>query len=136
MRREPTLYFLMLLFLLSCRQAPPLKIRASDGFVTIDFQTLGEYSSSIDRVRVSTRGVVLWDFASEVGEPQLHSITLFTGINKAEAPIANAGKYRVIASQSGQSFDLPTNQNIHIEAWRRKDDDRTKVEADFIIQKK
>lgn len=98
--------------------APPLRIVEVDGTVKVDVQTLGEYSTTVRRVRLTDRGSgrVIWEIGTASGTPQIHTMTLTAGENAAVLSAAH-GEYAVVTPQAGRSFSLERGRDYLIEIW-------------------
>ena len=103
----------------ACANAPPLSIKSEKGGVVVDVQTLGEYRTSVSRVRLTDTGTgeVLWELTARDGEPQIHEIALRPGANSAEIPSVSAGTFKVVVPSGSNSFALPSGGKFLIEVW-------------------
>ena len=98
--------------------APPLRIHCNETGVIFDFQTLGEYPTTIKRVRLlDATGSVVWEIRAEKGTPQIHRIALNIGDNSVFVD-ADSGTYRVIFPQSKDHFSVTKGQRYQIQVWR------------------
>jgi len=97
--------------------APPLRIVGSGARLTADVSTLGEYPTTVTRIRLSdarSHGVV-WEVSAD-GIAQLHGFTLVAGQNAARVS-PDYGSYRVITPSSADSFLLREGTEYTIELW-------------------
>lgn len=111
-----------LLVVLSCNlrsMKPPLKVRTTRTGAVIDVRTLGEYPSSVRRLRLSKLPAeeVVWELESEGRPPQLWEISLVIGRNPAQVEGALYGSYRVIKPTAVDFFELKGNQEYKVEVW-------------------
>ena len=98
---------------------PPLRIVNVAGGVTVDVQTLGEYVTSISRVRVAEEGgKVVWELkARAMQEPQLNTIGLRCGSNPADIPERDLDEYEVVVPASSKTFFLSGNKTYVVQVW-------------------
>jgi hypothetical protein len=98
--------------------APPLTISRDGGNVIVNVQTLGEYQTSVARIRLTDAGgAVVWELKARNGAPQLHRIVLTPGANKAKIEDAEYGEYDVVAPKNAGTFVLKPGQVYTIEVW-------------------
>jgi hypothetical protein len=93
-------------------------MRTSNG-VTVDVQTLGEYQTSIARVRLTDveRQSVVWEVFARSRAPQLHEIVLSHGTNRVLPAEVGLGTYNVIVPEGTATFTLESGRNYRIEVW-------------------
>lgn len=110
----------LLLFLsfLSCMR-PPLFVRQENDTIIIDVATLGEYSSTVKRLRITNQstGSVVWEIVASAGTPRLWKIELYLGSNPNRAPKAIRGSFTVISSPDAETFILESGVKYKVEAW-------------------
>jgi len=99
--------------------SPPLRVTRSSTGITIDVQTLGEYQTTISRIRLtdSERQVIVWEVAASSGTPQLHTIPLIDGTNTVLPFNVHAGAYKVVAPSGRPTFTLERGRTYQIEVW-------------------
>lgn len=99
--------------------SPPLRVTRSSSGITIDVQTLGEYQTTISRIRLtdSERQAIVWEVAANGGTPQLHTIPLIDGVNAVLPFNAHAGAYKVVAPRGRPTFTLERGRTYKIEVW-------------------
>jgi hypothetical protein len=97
--------------------APPLRIVGSGTKLTADVSTLGEYPTTVAKIRLSNAesNAVVWEVRAD-GVAQLHGLTLVAGQNPARIA-ADYGSYRVIIPSSSESFLLRESTEYRIEIW-------------------
>lgn len=108
-----------------CTGAPPLRLAQRGSEVTIDVRTLGEYQTTVGRIRltdVAERRVV-WEIVAASGTPQIHKLTLSTGANPARLASKQAEGYRVV-TPAGDSFLLESGRRYLVEVWGAHTDGR------------
>ena len=98
--------------------APPLRTIREATSITFNVQTLGEYQTTIDHIRLSDEDheAVVWELVSEKGDTQILQFMLKEGENPALIHVA-AGSYRVIAPQSADRFVLHKDTTYYLELW-------------------
>jgi hypothetical protein len=101
--------------LTGCAVRPPLGIVRTPEAVTIDVQTLGEYQTSISRIRVSDgSGKVVWEVKALGRIPQIHLINLRCGPNPTRVPVSG---YNVLTPSSSDTFVLAEKKRYSVEVW-------------------
>jgi hypothetical protein len=95
---------------------PPLHVTQQQATVKINVQTLGEYSTTIRRLRLSeaTSGRVIWEIRA-IGIAQARSFTLHAGENHAGVT-ADFGKFEIVAPSSPM-FVLHDGVTYKVELW-------------------
>jgi hypothetical protein len=98
--------------------APPLLLVQDGSKVTVDVSTLGEYPTTVSRIRLSDvgNGAVVWEVRAESGPAQLHRFSLTEGENPVQVD-ADYGSYRVVAPFNSASFSLHKGTHYKIELW-------------------
>jgi hypothetical protein len=78
--------------------APPLQLVQTGTEITVDVQMLGEYPTTVNRVRLSDldHPAVVWEIVTLHADTELHDFTLKMGENPALLD-ADHGSYRVVA---------------------------------------
>lgn len=105
-----------------CRSKPPLKLVMSEGSVVVDVQTLGEYPTTVNRVRLTeVNGPTVWEIRAEQGTPQIHKLTFVTGMNSATLAHPDSGQYEVVVPKGASSFILDPNKTYTVELWGASD---------------
>jgi len=110
-----------LLALVACALAcdwstPPLRIVPDAGGVILDVQTLGEYPTSISRIRIGDNsGTVIWDVRARDGAPQIWTVKLRCGSNNS-VMVGEYHEYEVFAPKS-PTFVLHTKETYIVEVW-------------------
>ena len=86
--------------------APPLRVIRDGQSVIIDVQTLGEYGTSISRIRLTnaTTKTVVWELASKSGEPRIWTVKVQPGSNETRVD-AEAGTFQdsTVGDQAARS---------------------------------
>jgi len=116
----------------ACSGKPPLRLLEKSTGVTVDVQTLGEYQTTIHRIRLTDRSEqrVVWEIAARSGTPQIHSLTFVAGANPATIRDVQAGEYTVLIPEAGASFVLELGRQYTIEVWG-SNSDATRASATF-----
>jgi hypothetical protein len=89
--------------------------------VVVDVQTLGEYSTTITRVRLTdlNQSRVVWEIVTERGTPQIHDFALKLNDNSIMLD-AQYGDYRVLVPIGASHFALRKGVTYRIELWSGK----------------
>lgn len=107
---------------------PPLRIRRAGETFVIDVQTLGEYKTSVARVRLSRGRDVVWEVKAHDRIPQLHTFQLRVGNNPSVPQECGGGVttcegsrpsngFAVIVPAKASSFTLEPGTKYLIEVW-------------------
>jgi hypothetical protein len=110
---------LCLLSMAACL-AVPCEIKAEGKAVRVDVSILGEYPTSVSRIRLSEERshTVLWEIAAGTRVPQIWGFTLREGINPVEPVEAFQGRrYRIVRPQGQSWFVLRKRVPYRIEIW-------------------
>jgi len=124
MRRSAAVAVLAAGVLSSCSGRPPLHVDQKAGVVEVNVETLGEYPTTIRRLRLSEPSdrAVLWELVASEGAPQIHRIRLHVGPNDASFSDADGGKYSVVIPSSAPSFVLKADTTYMVEVWGTRED--------------
>jgi hypothetical protein len=98
--------------------APTLRLVRSSRDIVVDVQTLGEYPTTVNRIRVSdlSQSTVVWEVVTQRGTPQIHDFALKLDNNPALLA-AQYGDYRVVAPNGADRFVLRKGVRYRIELW-------------------
>jgi hypothetical protein len=98
--------------------APPLRLVRTGTEITVDVQTLGEYPTTVNRIRLSelSQSMVVWEVVRQRGTPQIHEFALKPDDHPALLG-AEHGDYRVIAPNGEVRFILRKGARYRIEVW-------------------
>ena len=101
--------------------APPLKIIRNGPKVTVNVSTLGEYPTTITRIRLSDvrTKAVLWEISADNGEAQIRGFTLIAGENTVHVD-ADYGSYRVVEPSQSGLFTLNQGIEYRLQLWGAK----------------
>jgi hypothetical protein len=115
--------------MLGCSHKVPLRIVQSGNRVTIDVQTLGEYQTTVRRIRLLNKQSheVVWELAAQTGTPQINVIDLQVGENPAVLTGVASGTYAVVSPAGATTFGLAPGVEYEIEVWG----DRKKATGTF-----
>jgi RHS repeat-associated protein len=107
-----------------CTGTPPLRLVQESDTVTMDLQTLGEYQTTIRRIRLTERvhRRVVFEVVTAAGTPQLSTLSLALGENLTTIPNVQSGTYRVVAPQASSHFVLNRETEYLVEVWGDRDD--------------
>jgi hypothetical protein len=99
------------------RNAPPLRMIQAANQVTIDVQTLGEYPTTVNRIRLlDMNRSVVWEIAAQGRAAQIRQLALRAGNNQSQVE-AEYGAYRVVTPRSEDHFTLSRSMRYTIELW-------------------
>src|SRR5688572_754119 len=72
----------------ACSGAPPLRVEATARGIRLDFETLGEYPTTVQSIRLTevVTGTIVWAVQGK-GEMQLHGVDLQEGPNPVSPDI-------------------------------------------------
>jgi len=100
--------------------SPPLRIRHSGDGVTVGVETMGEYMTTISRLRLSdTRtGAIVWEVRADGKTPQIWRVELIPGENQpALTSIPMGRKYKVVTPRDRPTFTLTRGTPYLVEVW-------------------
>jgi hypothetical protein len=108
---------------------PPLHVRQRGNEVLVDVQTLGEYKTTVSRIRLREKSRILWEVTATGRAPQIHTFGLRLGTN-ALVPILCGGgvpssclgkdesrDFMVVLPSPGTPFSLEPGREYEIEVW-------------------
>ena len=98
---------------------PPLRVSHTPEGVRVDVQTLGEYPTSVERVRLRdvASGQVLWDLRAQGKGAQLSTFELCAGSNPAKLQDARWGQFDVAVPKRDAAFRLERGRRYELEVW-------------------
>jgi hypothetical protein len=98
--------------------APPLRVVHERDGVTLDVRTLGEYLTSISRLRLSdAAGTVVWEMQAQGTVPQVFTVSLVRGANPSTLVGAEYGAYTVVVPAGSPTFSLEPGRTYTIQVW-------------------
>jgi hypothetical protein len=100
--------------------AVPCELKVEGKAVRVDVSTLGEYPTSVSRIRLSEEGshTILWELATGTRVPQIWGFTLREGINPVEPiDVFQGRQYRIVRPQGQSGFVLRKGVSYRIEIW-------------------
>jgi hypothetical protein len=96
----------------------PLKVRATHDKVIVDVQTLGEYPTTVNRIRLTGPGAEpIWEIRSKSGLTQIWTLTFLPGPNSVDMAETSHGEYIVLIPQPSKTFELKRKTEYVIEMW-------------------
>jgi len=116
--------FLLLIGWIAVRwNAPPLRLLKGVSEVVVDVQTLGEYPTTVNRIRLIDlrESKVVWEIVRQSGTPQIHEFSLKPD-NNSTVIDAQYGDYRVVAPAGTSHFALGKGVKYRIELWGGESD--------------
>lgn len=98
------------------RNAPPFRLFRIGNDVVIDVQTLGEYPTTVNRIRLSelNRAKIVWEVKTQHGTPQIHEFSLKADEN-FPALEPQYGDYRTVVPNGEGRFILRKGTKYRIE---------------------
>ncbi len=133
MRLRTALLWAWFLGLTACFAAP-FGVKVKGDMAQIEVSTLGEYPTSVRRIRLSEAesGSLVWELSSGPRVPQIWDFTLRAGLNPAQLPTVFRGReYHVVAPRGRSSFLLRRNVVYRLEMWGETSWWRTSREFSF-----
>lgn len=108
----------MLLGFSGCGSKPRLILTATPGHVIVDVQTLGEYPTTVRRIRLADgAGRTIWEIRSRRGTPQIHTLVFAVGTNSANLASPDSGEYEVITPTDASDFQLKSGTDYTVQVW-------------------
>src|SRR6186997_2685035 len=119
MRRHLSTLLIVPMLLANACTAPPLRVTHDKSRVVLDVRTLGEYQTSVARVRLTDAGnhAVVWEVSVKSGEPQIDEIVLTPGANSSMLLSVQSGTYEVIVPKGSDTFVLQQSRQYMVEVW-------------------
>jgi hypothetical protein len=108
--------------LVGCASRPSIRLTQTGDTVVVHVETLGEYPTTITRVRLTDRdtGDVVLElialFPTE-SRSQIYEITLCAGQNNVAAVFPEYEAYRTVTPASKKSFTLKRGKKYLVEMW-------------------
>ena len=97
---------------------PPLRVAAEQDEVVIDVRTLGEYSTTVSRLTISSQedGTIL-DLRSVSRTTQIGRFVLHSGHNDLNQIVVATGAFKRIHPSSGNGFTLRRGEYYRLRVW-------------------
>lgn len=96
---------------------PPLRVQPIKAGLRIDVQTLGEYQTSIDRMRLTCGEHLRWEVKASTADAQIHGFDLVLGSNACFPGDVTVTKYHVIAPDGCRQFSIYQGEQCVLELW-------------------
>jgi len=95
---------------------PPLKLYRTDNIMTVDVQTLGEYSTGIERIKIIQKSneQKVWEIVAKGKTPHLHKFTLVCGKNPLTPKGINSNDYTIVFPKNEGNFELMRGESYRI----------------------
>jgi hypothetical protein len=103
--------------LLAACGRPPLRIQPSGQSVRVDVQTLGEYKTTVGRIRLSCDGQRTWEVLAGSDSSQIHGFTLRPGVNPCYQDEVSEPEYRVVFPVGSPNFEIRAGAVCALEIW-------------------
>ncbi|HEV7218682.1 MAG: hypothetical protein ACHP8A_15260 [Terriglobales bacterium] len=121
MKRTPILVYALvaLLAAVGCFKRPTLRLENTGSFVIVHVETLGEYPTTVRRIRVkdSSSGKVIFELLAESGTPQIYNFRLSAGENSIHVANPEHGFYRVVEPSGKNTFSLQSGVRYRLMIW-------------------
>jgi hypothetical protein len=125
----------LLLFACSfgCGNSPSVRVSTWGGTAKIDVATLGEYPTTITRIRLQNQQshAVVWEVKALSGTPQIHGLILKKGVNPVSLAGADAGTYAIVSPLNSKIFQLDSGVIYTLELWNSASGGPAKVSIQF-----
>ena len=110
------------LLLISGCLKPPMVLTKKGAGVEVSVSTLGEYPTSISRVRLedAKSGAVIWELRAKGKVPQIWGLALRPGRNATELRDTMNGQYGIIAPKGNAAFFLEKGRLYVIAVWNER----------------
>ncbi len=104
-------------FVLACSH-PPIRLERTGASVVVHLETLGEYATAIQRIKITEELTdrVVWELDAAEGVPQLWRFSLIPGRNEASLN-AVGGRFRVVVPRDQATFDLSPAGRYRMDVW-------------------
>jgi hypothetical protein len=99
---------------------PPLRIEPSEDGVQVDVQTLGEYQTTVNRIRLTCDGRPTWEVVANRESPQIHRFPLRTGANPSYPGDVSEPEYRAVLPDRCRAVQIPRGARCILEVWGRQ----------------
>jgi len=107
--------------LASCWARPPLSVQTSAKKTVIDVRTLGEYPTTIAKLRLTENriGRVVWELQAAAPLPQIWTVEVAEGTNPSNLSGKQVfhGSYTVAVPKDTDYFLLNKDTEYRIEVW-------------------
>ena len=117
--------FLFLALFTGCAAPPPLRItHLDDGSVAISVETLGEYPTTISRIRISipAEDIVVLDLDASSSPPQIWRSSLREGKNPTNLEgLPERAHYQLLVPEGACEFELVAGIEYIIEVWGKSE---------------
>lgn len=97
--------------------APPLRIQPLADGVEVGVQTLGEYKTTVNRIRLTCNGHATWEVVAATKSPQMHHFTLHAGPNPCYPGDMSEPDYRVVFPDRCDLFRIQPGAACALEMW-------------------
>jgi hypothetical protein len=96
---------------------PPLHTESSGDGVRVSVQTLGEYKTTVSRIRLTCNGDATWEVVANTRAPQIHRFTLRAGMNPCFPDDVSEPEYRVVLPARCQGVRIQPGARCVLEVW-------------------
>ncbi len=85
--------------------------------VVVDVQTLGEYPTTVRRIRLTCSDVVIWEVKAVAEVAQIHRFTIRPGDNPCYQDDVSEPEFRVVVPADCGVFWVRRGERCGIEIW-------------------
>lgn len=107
--------------LLACDHGlPTLRTENNQDFVTVHLETLGEYPTTVSRLRLqeTQSGDILWEVQRASGTTQLWNVRFREGMNPAGLDaVTGGGSLEVVVPANSEHFFLEASKEYTLTIW-------------------
>jgi hypothetical protein len=103
--------------LLAACSRPPLRVSPVGQGVRVDVQTLGEYKTTVRRIRLTCDGQRTWEVLASGDVAQIHGFTLSAGWNPCYQDEVSEPEYRAVFPMNCKSFEIRAGAACALEVW-------------------
>src|SRR6266498_2959089 len=96
---------------------PPLRVKPAGNGVVVDVQTLGEYPTTVRRIRLTCSDVVIWEVKAVAEVAQIHRFTIRPGDNPCYQDDVSEPEFRVVVPADCGVFWVRRGERCGIEIW-------------------
>lgn len=112
---------------------PPLHVAPDARGVVIDVQTLGEYQTTVHRIRLTCGDAVIWEVVAGSAGAQIHKFRVHPGANPCYPGDVTEPEFRVVVPLRCSGFQVRSGERCEIEVWGR-DSRLSRATASFTLR--
>jgi hypothetical protein len=98
---------------------PYIQLRHENAAIVVDAQTLGEYPTTVRRIRLAegASGKVVFELLPDGRTPQITIFRLAVGDNSVNLVDTYYGAYKVVTPRTGNAFSLKSGEEYRLAMW-------------------